>query len=127
MTNEGLNPQGGQGQNPYAQPRPQQVPPVQAPPVQAPGMAPPVQRAPGPYVPCPKCGDVNVQKVGFTWWGGVLGPSLFCHCKCGRCGATFNGKTGKSNDTAIAVYLVAGVVVGIVVCALIVLAGLADN
>ena len=57
------------------------------------------------YVPCPKCGGVNIQKVGFTWWGGILGPALFNHVKCNSCGTAYNGKTGQSNTVGITIYI----------------------
>jgi len=83
---------------------------------------PPIQsrQVPGGYHPCPNCHGINVRKVGFTWWGGVLGPSLFCHCKCHSCGATFNGKTGQSNTGAITVYV--AVTTGIAILLLIAMA-----
>ncbi len=68
------------------------------------------------YVPCPNCGGEQIKKVGFTWWGGVLGPSLLTHVKCGDCGTTYNGKTGKSNTTGIIIY---SVVVALIAFALI--------
>ena len=74
------------------------------------------------YVPCPSCGSDQAKKVGFSWWGGVLGPKLFKHVKCPNCGTTFNGRTGKSNNTAIAIYLVVGGVIGVVVMILVILA-----
>jgi hypothetical protein len=58
-----------------------------------------------PGTPCPKCGCPYSAKVNFTWWGGVLGPRMFHHVKCRQCGAGFNSKTGRSNNTAIAVYM----------------------
>jgi hypothetical protein len=63
------------------------------------------------YAPCPRCSSTNAEKVTFTWWGGLVGPSLFKHVKCRQCGAGYNGQTGKSNDTAIAIYVVVGFVV----------------
>jgi hypothetical protein len=66
------------------------------------------------YKPCPKCQAVNAEMVSFTWWGGVLGPHLLTHVKCQSCGTAFNGKTGKSNDQAIAIYLGVGLFIGIV-------------
>ena len=57
------------------------------------------------YVPCPKCGGANIKQVGFTWWGGILGPRLFSHVKCNTCGTTYNGKTGQSNTANILIYL----------------------
>ncbi len=48
--------------------------------------------------------------MGFTWWGGLIGAKMIGHVQCGHCGSRFNGKTGKSNDTAIVIYmLVVGV------------------
>jgi hypothetical protein len=56
---------------------------------------------------CPRCRSANVYKPGFTFWGGVLGPKLLNHTVCRACGYGFNGKTGRSNSTRIAVYLAA--------------------
>lgn len=55
---------------------------------------------------CPKCGSKIISKVRYTWWGGLLGPRLLHHTKCETCGYRFNGKTGKSNTTAIIIYSV---------------------
>jgi hypothetical protein len=55
---------------------------------------------------CPQCGQVGATKVGFTWWGGVLGPKLLNHVKCTSCGCGFNGKTGQSNTAGIVIYTV---------------------
>jgi ribosomal protein L37AE/L43A len=57
------------------------------------------------YAACPGCGQSTAEKVSFTLWGGVLGPKLFTHVKCGSCGNKYNGKTGKSNTTNILLYL----------------------
>lgn len=65
--------------------------------------------------PCPECSSTDAEKVTFTWWGGLLGPSLLHHVKCLECGATFNGKTGKSNAAAISIYVLASLVIGGVV------------
>ena len=60
---------------------------------------------------CPKCQqDVVPNPVGFTWWGGLIGSKIINHVECPACGTRFNGRTGKSNDTAIAIYMI---VVGI--------------
>jgi hypothetical protein len=56
------------------------------------------------HAPCPKCAAQQSKEVGFTWWGGVLGPKIFHHVKCLGCGTAYNGKTGKSNQQAIAIY-----------------------
>lgn len=72
------------------------------------------------FAPCPACSSRRVQKVTYTWWGGLLGPALFRHVKCLNCGATFNGVTGKSNAGPIAIYLTVGsvIAIGIVVAVL---------
>ena len=70
-------------------------------------------RGSSPFAACPKCDAKRGETVSFTWWGGLLGPRLLSHVKCGGCGAGYNGKTGKSNDTAIAIYLGVGVVIGL--------------
>lgn len=59
------------------------------------------------YVPCPKCGNSDVKRVGYTWWGGALGPRMLNHVKCNACGTTYNGKTGGSNTTGIIIYSIA--------------------
>lgn len=64
----------------------------------------------GESAPCPKCGNTLAGRSDYTWWGGLLGPRLLNHVKCLACGTTYNGRTGKSNTTAIIVYQVVGVV-----------------
>jgi hypothetical protein len=65
------------------------------------------------YAPCPKCANTIAKKVGFTWWGGVLGPSLLSHVKCQRCGTAYNGKSGRSNTTGIVVYTLVGFIIAV--------------
>lgn len=57
-----------------------------------------------PYAPCPNCQGTNSKQVGFTWWGGVIGPKLLNHVKCQACGTAYNGKSGKSNTNGIIIY-----------------------
>ena len=64
------------------------------------------------YAPCPKCSSTKAKKVGFTWWGGLVGPSLLTHVECDECGTKYNGKTGRSNLLAIIVYQFVGLVIG---------------
>lgn len=66
------------------------------------------------YAPCPNCECTDADKVSFTWWGGILGPALLTHVRCQECGTAYNGKTGKSNDTAIAIYMIVGAGLGLV-------------
>ena len=61
------------------------------------------------YAPCPKCRQSLARKVSFTWWGGLLGPRLLSHVKCGSCGAGYNGKTGKDNTTNIVIYTIVAI------------------
>ncbi len=58
------------------------------------------------FAPCPMCSSSNATKLSWTWWGGKFGPYLFTHVKCEDCGATYNGKTGKSNKVPIIIYQV---------------------
>lgn len=55
---------------------------------------------------CPRCGEPGTEAVSFTWWGGALGPRLFNHRVCRRCGFGFDGATGESNRGRIVAYLV---------------------
>jgi hypothetical protein len=79
------------------------------------------------YAPCPECECRYADKVGFTWWGGILGPALFTHVRCQDCGTCYNGKTGKSNNTAIAIYLIVSVVIGVMLGTCLCLGGIASN
>jgi transposase-like protein len=67
------------------------------------------------YAPCPNCSACEATEIGFTWWGGVVGPKMFHHVKCSKCGTTYNGKTGKSNQQAIAIYLAVSAIIGIAI------------
>ncbi len=61
----------------------------------------------GEHADCPSCGcRGDATPVGFTWWGGILGPRLFSHVRCNRCGTAYNGKTGDYNTTKIAIYII---------------------
>src|SRR5215207_3798947 len=85
-----------------SQPPPYQQPPFpQQPPYQQ-GPQPLPYQVPGAYgggVCCPKCRNPHSSKVGFTWWGGLIGPRMLSHVKCVGCGYAYNGKTGRSNTT----------------------------
>ena len=37
---------------------------------------------------------------------------MFTHVRCKHCGTCYNGRTGESNNTAIIIYVVVGLVVG---------------
>ena len=64
---------------------------------------------------CPKCNSTSIKKVAWTWWGGVLGPTLIHSTKCETCRHTCNGNTGKSNTPAIIIYSFAVFVIGIII------------
>ncbi len=70
------------------------------------------------YKPCPNCGRAGAERMSFTWWGGILGPKLLSHVKCGNCGTQYNGKTGGSNTTGIIIYTV--IVVSILAALLVI-------
>lgn len=57
--------------------------------------------------------------MSFTWWGGLLGPKVLNHVKCGSCGTQYNGKTGKDNTIGIIIY---SVVVFLIVMVFLVIA-----
>ena len=101
-----------QSPNPYASP---QIPAPQAP------HQPPAGTE--LFAPCFACGNTYAKRVGFTWWGGALGPRMFTHVKCARCGTAYNGKTGKSNNTAIAIYVGVTTVIGLAIGIAAALAG----
>jgi hypothetical protein len=69
---------------------------------------------------CPKCQhDVTPSPVGFTWWGGLIGSKIINHVECPGCHSRFNGKTGKDNTSAIAIYMVVvGLIAGVLAFAL---------
>lgn len=71
------------------------------------------------FAQCPKCSASNAKKVGFTWWGGALGPMMFSHVKCQNCGKTYNGKTGKDNTTKIFIYVLVCIIIAFFVFAAI--------
>jgi len=70
------------------------------------------------YARCPECGANDADRVTFTWWGGIIGPAILTHVECATCGTLYNGRTGKSNNQAIAVYFVVGILLGVLGMAL---------
>jgi hypothetical protein len=64
--------------------------------------------------PCPSCGQSNADKIGFTWWGGAVGPAILNHVKCLACGTEYNAKSGQSNTTGIIIYSVVAIVIVLV-------------
>lgn len=74
-----------------------------------------------PFAACPRCGSSTARRVSFTLWGGILGPALFTHVRCGACGCTYNGKTGRFNTLPITIYSIVGILLGIALAALLVM------
>ena len=70
-------------------------------------------------VPCPKCGSDGGKRVGYTWWGGAIGPRILNHTKCNTCGTTYNGKTGRSNTQGIVLYTVVVLILAVLCMVLI--------
>ena len=48
---------------------------------------------------------------------------MLTHVKCVQCGQAYNGKSGKSNDTAIAIYLAVSLAIGVALGVAVALAG----
>ncbi|HEX8916431.1 MAG TPA: hypothetical protein VF796_29030 [Humisphaera sp.] len=88
---------------------------------------PPTARPPGMFAPCPRCGCPYADRVTFTWWGGLLGPKLFTHVKCRNCRQAYNGKTGRDNTTAITIYVVVSLGIGLAVAAVMIVGVLLGN
>jgi hypothetical protein len=65
------------------------------------------------FAPCPRCGQSEAMRIGWTWWGGYLGPRLLTHVKCRSCGAKYHGLRGTSNVRAILVYSAVSLVAAI--------------
>jgi hypothetical protein len=55
-------------------------------------------------VKCPNCSSQVASPVGFTWWGGALGPRLFKVVKCSECKTQYNGRTGGRMTKVIILY-----------------------
>jgi len=55
--------------------------------------------------------------------GGAERPEIFSHVVCRNCNTGFNKKTGKSNATAIGIYVGVSLVVGLGVALLFVVQG----
>ena len=65
------------------------------------------------FAACPSCNCPYAKRVSWTVWGGMLGPKMLTHVKCQQCGVAYNGKTGRSNATAIAIYVVVCLALGL--------------
>ena len=67
------------------------------------------------YAICYNCGADAASRVSWTLWGGIIGPAMVCHVRCGRCGTTYNGRSGKTNNTAILIYILVSLGIGLAI------------
>ena len=69
---------------------------------------------------CPRCGSSNVSTPGFTWYGGIAGPRMIGHRKCGDCRYQYvMGGTHKDLYIRIAMYFCISSAIGLVAIAII--------
>jgi uncharacterized membrane protein len=61
--------------------------------------------------PCPRCGSADVHKVEYSWWGGLIGPSLVHQTRCKKCGKTYNGVTGTDITNKVSIYIIAMIII----------------
>ena len=47
-----------------------------------------------------------------------MGPKLLHHVKCLTCTSAYNGKSGRYNTTAIAIYTIIGAIIGLALAVL---------
>jgi hypothetical protein len=74
-------------------------------------------RSRGAYADCPNCGAPgDAHKVGFTWWGGILGPAIISCVKCNECGTGYNGTHGDYNGKRILIYHLVALGIGLGFC-----------
>jgi hypothetical protein len=67
------------------------------------------------WAPCPSCGSDDATKLGWTWWGGWLGPAIINCVRCHRCGTNYNGVHGDYNGGRIAIYVIISAVLSVIV------------
>jgi hypothetical protein len=67
----------------------------------------------GVFANCPSCRGSNATKVGWTFWGGAIGPRMLSHVECNSCKTKYNGKTGGYNTIGIVIYLAVSAAIGI--------------
>jgi hypothetical protein len=68
----------------------------------------------GQWADCPHCGNPgDATRIWWTMWGGLIGPAMICHVRCNECGTTYNGKSGNYNTTAITLFVVISVAIGL--------------
>ena len=82
------------------------------------------RRRRGAFADCPNCGSRgHATKVGFTWWGGIVGPMIISCVRCNRCGTAYNGTHGDYNTTRIVIYQLVALGIGLGFCLIAVALG----
>src|SRR5207249_643219 len=62
---------------------------------------------------CPGCGSGPLGEPKFTWWGGLIGHKILGVERCEACRKWWVKKTGAPGGTRVAIYMIAGLVLGI--------------
>ena len=63
--------------------------------------------------PCPYCNALTPQKLGFTWWGGMIGAPMLGIWRCGNCHKSYRPTSGQPATLAISMYLTVSVIIGL--------------
>jgi hypothetical protein len=71
-----------------------------------------------PDRPCPGCGGGPLEEPSFTWWGGLIGHKLLGVEQCKSCRHWWVKNTGQPGGTRVTIYMVVGIVLGLVIAAL---------
>jgi hypothetical protein len=67
--------------------------------------------------PCRGCGSGPLYEPGFTWWGGLVGHKLLGVEQCKACKRWWVKATGQSGDTRVMIYMIVGIVLGLAIAA----------
>jgi hypothetical protein len=63
---------------------------------------------------CPRCGSGDVHKIDYSWWGGLIGPSLVHQVRCKQCGKTYEGVTGTTITKKVSTYFLVMIIISII-------------
>lgn len=100
---------------------PNTPPPIPTTPQQPPPI--PVMGYAGPSRPCPGCGGGPIAEPSFTWWGGLVGHKLLNVERCKSCRRWWVKGTARPGGTRVMIYMIAGIVLGLIVGTLVVVVG----
>jgi len=70
---------------------------------------------------CPGCGGGPLEQPSFTLWGGAIGHKLLGVERCATCRKWWVKSTGQPGGTRIAIYIVTGILAGLILGALLVI------